>query len=1124
MSLILSSSIHSNPEARLSDAIAQFESVLSTEQRGAFLAGRDLALDSRPQIRDVMGIAAEIDQQARKVGQSAQRCFGPRVTKALESIQQLVSVGDVLIGGSQNLIACGVWSLVRLSLITVSRFSTYLDKLSSLLMTTGQSAPRYQEMVALHPKSKALRNLGLEYLISMVHLCRQVVIVCNQSSMGQLKTFFKDLDVTGYQTELLKWADAIKDQLSIEEAQTNSVIRGQLEKFSNIQSKQRKLERKVAFLDALSAIDHKIGWKHARKCGDARWFLANESYKKWRDSSTDPTLLVSGKLGTGKTVMLANILDDLYLRTKDNTIAFFFCRADYPESKIARTAIGSLARQLFEMLSPNEFLSVDQKLQSSSNVLEIRDLLTPRVLSLLRNVVIVFDGIDECAQEERIQILEFMSYLVRDAKGISDLKVCLSLRRTTNTALGGEASLLAPYTTLHMPEENSDITAYIDSMLESCLESGKLVLGDPTIILDISRALTIGAKGMFLWVVLQIESICAQQTDNDIRAALRNLPKDLPDTFTAQLHHTQDTKGQYQNRLLKLLIGSLRPLTTDELQEALSVIHFNTTWDPSNLINDVYTILATGGSLIYIDEEQSTVHFIHPSVKQFLLGNFGSNKQFQIDRSLADEELAKTVLTYLGYGVFDQQIVQFRTPHVSSQKLFDNIISSTLPSSYSARSIALALLRSRNQSDHDLRKKIVDLKSREEMVASKFAFREYASAYWIQHTQKIRTYDEKFLRMMREVYELDRGSQLRVRFQAVQSPVYSHLIKSTPSGIKMRRVRTLNDDRTLHIYRTDIPVIWAVANSHHAIFSLEIKKSIGNIIHVVNYARFVQRGLGLGFAAFENIEPEMCLKLFCLTALFGDHETSIMLLFLISKSIPLAEVLDRIPKTAPNGLAFAHALVQIQAFQGFCQPRLEMKSIEHLEILNRIPASVSIFTKADHGVLGVGKMGSFGNTKHHNLGDYIVARRLSLATIRSELLALSLTEARGYSTCCQSHAGVLVGGSRLCSCCVRQIYREFVNQLGDLDRKEEDPTDGSTYKSFLFPPPRRESQNHRLIKEFSDAELKELQRIAIDAEINQKMRMMYVRKPTRYSRSETNLLKRIYCVKVSQLVGANQIV
>jgi hypothetical protein len=37
--------------------------------------------------------------------------------KLLETVQRFAAIGDVMVGGSQNIIACGVWSLVRLSML-----------------------------------------------------------------------------------------------------------------------------------------------------------------------------------------------------------------------------------------------------------------------------------------------------------------------------------------------------------------------------------------------------------------------------------------------------------------------------------------------------------------------------------------------------------------------------------------------------------------------------------------------------------------------------------------------------------------------------------------------------------------------------------------------------------------------------------------------------------------------------------------------------------------------------------------------------------------------------------------------------------------------------------------------
>jgi hypothetical protein len=60
-----------------------------------------------------MRMTAEINASQKAGG----RCFGPRFTKFLHSAQQFAALGDVLVGSSQNLVACGVWSVVRMCLL-----------------------------------------------------------------------------------------------------------------------------------------------------------------------------------------------------------------------------------------------------------------------------------------------------------------------------------------------------------------------------------------------------------------------------------------------------------------------------------------------------------------------------------------------------------------------------------------------------------------------------------------------------------------------------------------------------------------------------------------------------------------------------------------------------------------------------------------------------------------------------------------------------------------------------------------------------------------------------------------------------------------------------------------------
>jgi hypothetical protein len=81
------------------------------------------------------------------------------------------------VGGSQNLLACGVWSLVRMTILvgvlelvrhnkraamrlthrqTAASHASYLDRVSSLFMQISRSAPSYDALALLFAQSTRL--------------------------------------------------------------------------------------------------------------------------------------------------------------------------------------------------------------------------------------------------------------------------------------------------------------------------------------------------------------------------------------------------------------------------------------------------------------------------------------------------------------------------------------------------------------------------------------------------------------------------------------------------------------------------------------------------------------------------------------------------------------------------------------------------------------------------------------------------------------------------------------------------------------------------------------------------------------------------------------------------------
>lgn len=108
------------PEIRLAQALSEFEAFLPPNEKARLRASNSQFRSNPPRTDDVMRFTAEVDVQAkRRLGSG--RCFGPRFTYILQTVQQFAALGDILVGGSQNLIVCGVWSVIRMTILVSKR-------------------------------------------------------------------------------------------------------------------------------------------------------------------------------------------------------------------------------------------------------------------------------------------------------------------------------------------------------------------------------------------------------------------------------------------------------------------------------------------------------------------------------------------------------------------------------------------------------------------------------------------------------------------------------------------------------------------------------------------------------------------------------------------------------------------------------------------------------------------------------------------------------------------------------------------------------------------------------------------------------------------------------------------
>lgn len=112
MSAALSQAAVLKREIRLAQAISEYQLALTKQQRLEF---KIWSSRSPPTPHDIVKFTEEINCDGARLHRSW-RPLGTRLVGILDRIQMLSTVGDIMIGGSQNIIASSVWAVVRLSL------------------------------------------------------------------------------------------------------------------------------------------------------------------------------------------------------------------------------------------------------------------------------------------------------------------------------------------------------------------------------------------------------------------------------------------------------------------------------------------------------------------------------------------------------------------------------------------------------------------------------------------------------------------------------------------------------------------------------------------------------------------------------------------------------------------------------------------------------------------------------------------------------------------------------------------------------------------------------------------------------------------------------------------------
>ncbi|KAG9854168.1 hypothetical protein KCU77_g6309, partial [Aureobasidium melanogenum] len=671
----------------LSDAIKSFQNCLEPDQKA-----RLEAIKAVPDAHAVAQFTYQLDQENAK---RKSRCVAARISPLLDSVQQFSGIVETFVSSNPH-IAALVWGSVKLVLQIASNFTTYFDNLSALLMTIGKRCPKFQEYQKLYRDSTDLQKVLCDFYSVVVRCCEQAIIVLRRPGYIQLLksvTSSFNLDFAPIITQIDRHSEEVKETIRLAEAKLNvaerqdqrtereaaekyrlssMLYRKEREKIEADWAAQMQLEkrkiRQASKLEQFSDYNHKIAYWKARTQrhgSTGQWLTQTDEFKQWMTGSVPSVFWFTGILGSGKTVTTAFVVEQLSAKSMQGSekLVYFFCQYDNETSLKATTILRSIIRQLLnqdDRIFTEHQSKIDALLDNLYD-LGLLEVLLSDVVNCLQSVVVIIDGVNECSEPEMKLLLKTLSKL-RKSCGLK-LYLAGDDRITSMIMLFLEPSFVV---NTHTPEAGTDLQELIHQLVTARKEDGDLKTGDPSLYQDIVDILCTASQGMVLWVKFQLEEICSQKTDEDIRRALDHLPKDLSETYNRLLSRIVDEGSEEVcKKVFHFMAAAKKPLSPEELGEAISVVPCQPYFMPERLLNDSDGIVRWCHGLIAFDELDENLQFTHSSVKDFLCGLATERSMlpdFHFQQDEADRQFGEVCVTYLSFNDFKTQVVKYHKP------------------------------------------------------------------------------------------------------------------------------------------------------------------------------------------------------------------------------------------------------------------------------------------------------------------------------------------------------------------------------------------------------------------------------------------------------------------------------
>ncbi|KAK3311985.1 hypothetical protein B0H66DRAFT_506297 [Apodospora peruviana] len=332
--------------------------------------------------------------------------------------------------------------------------------------------------------------------------------------------------------------------------------------------------------------------------GTCQWIMQHPSFVSWREKAENPLLWLTGPPGCGKTIMSSFLAKHLEPTESSSTsnVYIYFCDDTITLQTDAKNILINL---IFQLVHKHRGLArhVSKFYESHQenivqNFTALWDLFEAILLDptypKAEPTIIIIDALDECEEITRRPLLESIQDFLQPPKlaraATSDLKfhAATSGRRHVKFILTCRPNLTevqrmidtAPNSRIPIDEARTDLDIYIQERLDEISKRREI---PSDIQKSLQTELCSEAENTFLWVsiVLSVLESSKMMSVNDLKSFVERIgiPGDLERIYTELVSEIDPDDLDEAAKLLKLILGSSRQLSLEEINIAFSIDH-----------------------------------------------------------------------------------------------------------------------------------------------------------------------------------------------------------------------------------------------------------------------------------------------------------------------------------------------------------------------------------------------------------------------------------------------------------------------------------------------------------------------------------------------------------------------